>query len=55
MRIVLAMVVGVIMGVLVGMWLVPQRGEWLEECDDEGYRCEGDCDPDVPCKWCNGR
>ena len=57
MRIVIAMVVGVVRGVLGGC-VVPHRvvsGEWLPECDDDGYRCEGDCDPDVPCKWCNGR
>jgi len=25
----------------------------LPEVDANGYRCEGDCDPDTPCQVCN--
>ena len=28
-------------------------GGYLPEVDEEGWRCEGDCDPDVPCRFCN--
>ena len=28
-------------------------GGYLPEVDEDGWRCEGDCDPDVPCRFCN--
>ena len=26
---------------------------YLPEYDENGLRCEGDCDPDIPCQYCN--
>ena len=52
----LGMILGVaIIAALAWVAAHPHSEEYLPEVDDFGYRCEGDCDPDVPCRYCNPR
>ena len=50
MCVITAVVVAVAVGALCRSG---DSGLYLPEYDEYGARCEGDCDPDTPCQYCN--
>jgi hypothetical protein len=50
------LIIGVMVAIAAALVIEYGYGEsYLPDIDENGYRCEGDCDPDVPCRYCNPR
>ena len=49
------LIIAIVAALMIALAIALAHEGYLPEVDEEGYRCEGDCDPDVPCRYCNPR